>query len=89
MKTPYNIWGPENRDVVDPIVKKRVLDGNVPPKQQLALRSAIYKELFAQLPEEEQQEYIDRSELEHQEALDKMYEKLRSPASQKPEDLQK
>lgn len=88
MKTAYNIWGPEHRSIVDPIFKHRVQEDEVPPKKQLALRSAIYKELFEELAEDEQQEYIDRAELEHQEALDKMYEKLRAPASQDPEDLQ-
>lgn len=88
MKTPYNIWGPEHRSIVDPIFKQRVQDGDVPSKKQLALRSAVYKELFEELPEDEQQEYLDRAELEHEEALEKMYAKVRAPPSQKPEDLQ-
>lgn len=88
-KTAYNVWGPHNRCFVDPVFNERVRDGNVPAKQQAALRSAIYKELFEELPEDEQQEWIERAEQEHQEALRKASTTLKSEPSMAPEDRQR
>ncbi len=80
-KTAYNLWGPKNRCFVDPIFKERVLAGDVPSKQQAALRSAIYKELLEELPQEEQQEWIEQAEKEHREAMQKADSALTSEAS--------
>lgn len=88
-KTPYNLWGPANRIFIDPIFSERVREGNVPAKQQAALRSALYKELFEELPEEERQEWAERAEVEHQEALSKVNSALKAGASSTPEDRQR
>ncbi len=70
LKTAYNVWGPHNRCFIDPIFKQRVREGNIPAKQQAALCSALYKELFEELPEEEQKEWTERAENEHREAVE-------------------
>ncbi len=88
-KTPYNLWGPENRCFVDPVFKERVRDGNVPARQQAALRSALYKELFNELPADEQREWAKRAEREHSEALSKFDNTLKKVPSDKPEDRQR
>ena len=88
-KTAYNLWGPKNRCFVDPIFNERVLAGDVPFKRQAALRSAIYKELFEDLPQEEQQEWIERTEQEHREAIQKADSTLTSEASSAPADRQR
>ena len=88
-KTPYNLWGPENRCFVDPVFKERVREGNVPARQQAALRSSLYRELFNELPEEEQREWTQRAEQEHSEALSKFNKSLKQLPSEKPEDRQR
>ncbi len=89
LKTAYNIWGPENRYDIDPIFVQRVREGNVPPSRQAALRSSIYKEYFDALPEEEKQIYVRRAEEEHQEALKKVENALKSGPSTDPADRQR
>ncbi len=89
MKTPYNLWGPNNRCFVDPVFAERVEAGNVPAKEQAALRSAIYKELFEELPEDERREWTERAVQEHQRALDKATAVLKSGPSTAPEDRQR
>lgn len=89
MKTPYNLWGPKNRCFVDPVFAERVKEGNVSAKSQAALRSSIYKELFEELPEDEQREWIERAESEHQQALAKVDATLKSGPSTTPEDRQR
>lgn len=89
MKTPYNIWGPEHRYFVDPIFKQRVEEKNVPAKNQAALRSAIYKELFNDLPEDEKKEWAERAEQEHRLALEEIENKMNSNPSTAPEDRQR
>lgn len=89
MKTAYNLWGPQHRFFVDPIFDQRVMEGNVPAKNQAALRSAIYKELFEDLSAEEKAEWTERAQREHQEALVDIDKKLKSKPSVKPEDRQK
>lgn len=64
-------------------------DGNVPAKQQAALRSSLYKELFEELPEEEQQEWVDRAEKEHREAIQNAANVLKSGPSAAVEDRQR
>ena len=88
-KTAYNIWGPENRAIVDPVFHERVRAGNVPGKQHAALRSAIYKELFEGLPDEERLEWINRAEREHRDALAKAENALNSGPSTAPADQQR
>ena len=88
-KTPYNLWGPANRVFIDPIFSERVREGNVPAKQQAALRSVLYKELFEELPEEERQEWANKAEIEHQEALSKVESTLKLGASSAPADRQR
>ncbi len=83
-KTAYNIWGPENRCFVDPIFNERVREGNVPARQQAALRSSIYKELFSELPDEERKEWAERAEREHSEALKKFNKTMKSTPSTAP-----
>lgn len=89
MKTPYNLWGPQNRCFVDPVFAERVKEGNVPKRGQAALRSSIYKELFEELPEDEQREWTERAEREHQEALDQVTNTLKSGPSTAPGDRQR
>ena len=88
-KTAYNIWGPENRCFVDPIFNERVREGNVPARQQAALRSSIYKELFSELPDEERKEWVECAEREHSEALKKFNKTMKSTPSTAPEDQQR
>lgn len=83
------MWGPHNQCFVDPVFNKRVRDGNVPATQQAALRSAIYKELFEELLEDEQQEWVEHAEQEHQAALQKASNTLNSKPSTAPEDRQR
>lgn len=89
MKTAYNVWGPEHRDIVDPIFQQRVQDENVPAKNQAALRSAIYKECFNELEDVAQQAWITRAEREHQEALSKVEDRLHAAALTTPEARQR
>lgn len=89
MKTAYNVWGPENRASVDPIFNQRVQANKVPGKNQAALRSAIYKELFDQLPPDEQQTWIKRAEADHKLTMDDIEKKLKAGPSTSPEDRQK
>ena len=70
-------------------MSQRVREGNIPAKQQAALRSALYKELFEELPEEERQEWAEKAELEHKEALSKVNNTLKSGASFAPADRQR
>lgn len=88
-KTAYNIWGPKNRFFVDPIFNERVREGNVPARRQATLRSAIYKELFDELPENERKEWTERAEREHAEALRKADKTLQSGPSTETEDRQR
>ncbi len=88
-KTAYNLWGPENRNIVDPVFKQRMQEGNVPAKHQAALRSSIYKELFEALPEDDRQRWVERAEREHRESLEKIDSNLKSGPSTAPEDLQR
>lgn len=88
-KTAYNLWGPQNRCFIDPIFNERVREGDVPAKQHAALRSAIYKELFDELPEDERREWVKRSETEHAEALEKANKNLKSGPPTEPEDRQR
>lgn len=89
LKTGYNAWGPQNRDVVDPIFNQRVESGNVPATQHLALRSAIYKELFEQLTPEKQADWIQTATREHEKAVRELRKKMEGSVSTKPEDRQK
>lgn len=88
-KTPYNLWGPQNRCFVDPVFNERVSEGNIPAKQHAALRSAIYKELFEELPEDEQNEWIELSAQQHKEAVKKIDRALKGGPSTLPEDRQR
>lgn len=89
MKTAYNLWGPQHRFFIDPIFDQRVVEGNVPARNQAALRSSIYKELFEDLSQEEQAEWTERAQREHQEAIAEIDSKLKGKPSTKPEDRQK
>lgn len=88
-KTAYNLWGPQNRCFVDPVFNDRVREGNVPAKQQAALRSAVYKELFDDLPEDERKEWTEKAAEEHQEALKKSQEVFQAGPSAAAEDRQR
>lgn len=88
-KTAYNLWGPQNRCFVDPIFNERVQQGNVPAKQQAALRSAIYKELFDELPDDERREWTEKAEQEHKDALKKARDVLQAGPSTAPEERQR
>lgn len=72
MRTAYNVWGPQHRSIVDPVYNKRVQDGNVPAKEQLALCSSVYKELFEELPEAEQKKWADTAKRDHEQALERL-----------------
>lgn len=89
LKTPYNLWGPQHRAITDPVFHARVKEGDVPASQQLALRSSVYKELFEELPVAEQEEWTDRAEEEHQNALAEHKKAMAGPPSTKPEDRQR
>lgn len=89
MKTPYNLWGPEHRFFVDPIFDQRVQEGQVAAKNHAALRSAIYKELFDELPEDEQKEWRERAILEHQKALEEVEGRMNSDPQTAPEARQR
>lgn len=89
LKTGYNIWGPQNRDIVDPIFNQRVEAGKVPTNQHLALRSAIYKELFEQLTPEKQAEWVQTATREHEKAVRELKKKMNGGVSTEPEDRQK
>ena len=89
LRTAFNLWGPANRCFVDPIFQDRVREGAVPASGHAALRSAIYKELFNELPEEERQEWVKKAEREHQEALTKVNQALKAGASDEPADRQR
>ena len=89
LKTAYNIWGPEHRSEIDPIFKERVQEGNVPAARQAALRSAIYKEFFEALPQDEQNVWVLRAETEHQEALQNVENALKAGPSTAPADRQR
>ena len=89
LRTAYNLWGPQNRCFVDPIFQERVRNGNVPARQQAALRSAIYKEMFEDLPAEEQQEWAEKAEVEHRKALKKVAGPLEADPSTAPRDRQR
>ena len=88
-RTAYNLWGPAHRFFVDPIFQERVREGNVPAKQQAALRSALYKELFEELPENERREWTEKAEAAHRQALSKVDEALKAGPSDSPEDRQR
>ena len=81
LRTPYNLWGPQNRCFIDPIFQEQVKEGNVPASRQAALRSALYKELFEELPQGEQNEWTKRAEDKHREALAKVEKALKSEPS--------
>lgn len=89
MRTPYNLWGPSNRCFVDPIFLERVRDGNIPSKQHAAVRSSLYKELFEELPQDEQREWVERAEREHREAVEKVDGPLKAGPSTAPQDRQR
>lgn len=89
LKTAYNIWGPENRAIVQPVFAERVKEGNVPASHQAALRSAIYKEFFESLPENEQKRWSDRAEAEHRDALKNFQDVLKAGPSTEPADCQR
>ena len=89
MRTPYNLWGPAHRCLVDPVFRERVCDGQIPAKRQAALRSAIYKELFEELPDEERQEWVIKAEQKHQAALEKINDPLKAGPSTNPSDRQR
>ena len=88
-KTAYNLWGPENRHLIDPIFMERVQEGNVPATQQAALCNLLYKELFEELPEDERKEWAERATREHREALEKIEGNLKSGPLTAPADLQR
>lgn len=89
LRTPYNLWGPSNRCFVDPVFQERVRDGSVPARRQAALRSAIYKEMFEELPENEQREWAEKAEREHKDALEKVSGPLKAGPSTTPQDRQR
>lgn len=88
-RTAYNLWGPQNRCFVDPIFNERVREGNIPVKQQAALRSAVYKELFDELPEDKRRDWIKQAEEEHKIALKKAEDVWSAGPSAAPEDRQR
>ncbi len=89
LRTPYNLWGPQNRCFIDPIFQERVKEGNVPASRQAALRSALYKELFDELPVDEKNEWVQRADDEHREAMAKVEKALNSEPSTDPTDRQR
>lgn len=89
MKTPYNLWGPQHRFFVDPIFEERIKEQNVPSKNQAALRSSVYKELFDELPSDERREWAKKAEDEHQAALQDFERRLKAGPSTAPEDRQR
>lgn len=89
MKTGYNMWGPQHRAEVDPIFKQRVEAANLPKSQHIALRSAVYKELFENLPADEQQLWTKAATREHEKAVQEIRKKMQGGISTEPEDRQK
>ncbi len=88
-KTPYNLWGPANCVFVDPVFNKRVQQDSIPARQHAVLRSSIYKELFNKLPVDKRQEWIEKAEREHSDALKKFNQTLNSRPSTAPADQQR
>lgn len=88
-KTPANLWGPQNRALVDPVFNDRVEKGNVPSSQHLKLRSAIYKEMFDALPQAEQNEWQERADKEHDTQLKAQRDAMSAPPSTAPADRQR
>lgn len=88
-KTPANLWGPQNRALVDPVFNDRVETDNVPASQHLKIRSAIYKEMFDALPQAEQKEWQDRAEREHETQLKAQRDAMKAPPSTVPADRQR
>lgn len=88
MKTAYNVWGPLHREIVDPIFQSRVKEKNVHTSQHIALRSAIYKELFAEQPQETQEKYTKQASREHEQAVRDARKKAARRASTTPHDRQ-
>ncbi len=89
LRTAYNLWGPQNRCFVDPVFQERVRNGNVPARQHAALRSAIYKEMFEELPANEKQEWVEQAEAEHRNALEKVADPFKADPSSAPRDRQR
>lgn len=89
LKTAYNVWGPQHREIVDPVFSKRVEDDSVPSNQHIALRSAIYKELFEKLPEDEQEMWAKAAIREHEKAVKGIKKNLERGASTTPQDRQR
>lgn len=87
-KTAYNVWGPQHRHIVDPIFQERVKESDVPASGYIALRSAIYKELFVELPQETQDKYIKQAAEQHERLEHKARKKATQSASTKPHDRQ-
>lgn len=87
-KTAYNVWGPLHRHIVDPVFNKRVKESGISASQHIALRSAIYKELFAELPHNTQDRYNMQAIQEHEQAEREARKKAAQPASTKPHDRQ-
>ncbi|KAF9522828.1 hypothetical protein CPB83DRAFT_840208 [Crepidotus variabilis] len=89
-RTAYNVWGPRNRHFVDPIFEQRVKDGVVPKKQHAALRSSLYKELFKDTLEvDEQGEWEDIAMEEHRNVCDAIDAKMDAPPPSDPAERQK
>jgi hypothetical protein len=87
-KSMYELWASENRDVVDPGVKK-VIEEKKPNKNQLAgVRSATKKALFEEQPQEVQSKWRERVQAEHKEVLKEWKKRLHGPPSTTPEDRQ-
>lgn len=89
LKTAYNIWGPQHRELVDPVFSKRVEDDSVPSNLHIALRSSIYKELFEKLPEDEQEMWAKAAVREHEKAVREIKKNMEQGASIAPQDRQR
>jgi hypothetical protein len=84
VKTGYNLWSRDNREIVDAVYEERVRVGSIPSKMRAALRVQVYKECFERVDQGIRKDYERKAIEEHRIAVEKIEEALNAPPSQDP-----
>ena len=85
LKPPYYLWRTEHRDRISQLAK---LDPNISKKTAASIRDRIARDLFSQLPREEQTEWCDMAAGQFADDKTKYHEAMHGPPSTRPEDRQ-
>jgi len=85
LKPPYYLWRTGHRDRINELAK---LDPTISKKTAASIRDRIARDLFSQLPAEEQEGWYEMAAGQYAEEKTKYDDAMHGPPSTRPEDRQ-